>query len=61
MTRRLFTTFALSISFALTACTLAPPVTEVRPVAAGSMQRALRAIVVAATTTDWVPKAISAC
>jgi hypothetical protein len=60
MRRPLFLVAGLIVS-ALTACaTLAPPVSNVRPITAGSMARALRATVAAATSTDWVPKTISA-
>ncbi|MES2178297.1 MAG: hypothetical protein V4550_10570 [Gemmatimonadota bacterium] len=60
MRRHLFAIAALSVS-ALTGCaTLGNPVSNSRPIAAGSMERALKATVIAATSTDWVPKTISA-
>ena len=59
MIRQLFTILALSASV-LTGCTIGPPVTDVRQVPVGPMERVLRAAVVAATASDWVPKTISA-
>ena len=60
MTRRLFSIATLTV-LAVTGCmNLGAPVTDVRPLTAGSMERALRATVTAANATDWVPKTISA-
>jgi len=62
MRRHLLVVAAFGMS-ALTACLtlrLGDPVSNTRPIVAGSMERALKATVVAATSTDWVPKTISA-
>ncbi|MEP6494739.1 MAG: hypothetical protein ABJF01_18785 [bacterium] len=58
MSRRLLTIITLSV-FALTGCMPGPPATAARPVAVGPIERVIRAAVVAATSTDWVPKTIS--
>ncbi|MEP6621188.1 MAG: hypothetical protein ABJE47_17820 [bacterium] len=60
MTRRRLAIAALSF-LAITGCVMSfTPVSEVRPMTAGSMERALRAAVSAAMSTEWVPKTISA-
>lgn len=60
MIRRAFVVLMLLVPV-LGACGVAvKPATAARPVAAGSMDRAMKAAMTAATTNNWVPKTISA-
>jgi hypothetical protein len=49
------------LSALLAGCGIAvKPATAARPVSVGSMDRAMRAAVAAASETDWIPKTVSA-
>src|SRR5258708_34771151 len=59
MTRRVFTVLALILAVALGCSLSVKPATAARPVAAGSMERAMRAAVAAASASNWVTKTVS--
>lgn len=43
----------------LTGCSYVQPASSTRPITAGSVDKAMRAAVTAATSTNWVPKTVS--
>jgi hypothetical protein len=60
MTRRVCLFFALSLSLIGCGALAVKPATAARPMTAGSMDRAMKAAMNAASATNWVPKTISA-
>ena len=43
----------------LAGCSYVQPASATRPITVGSVDKAMRAAVTAATSTDWVPKTVS--